>query len=116
MSEPQVLSSISRNFPRADVPALLTRMSMRPYRSITAFMKRSMSAALLMSAETVSTSAPIFLISAAVLSSFSWPRAQIATFAPSCASFNAVARPIPSVAPVITATLPFNPSSTMRSR
>ena len=57
------------------------------------------------------TSPPAFLISATVASTFSWLRLQMATFAPSRTNFNAVALPMPSVLPVMMATLPLSPRS-----
>ena len=64
------------------------------------------------SARTASTSPPVAeVISLAVVCSTSSRRAQIATRTPSSQRRNAVARPIPSLPPVIAATLPCNPRS-----
>src|SRR5437588_693036 len=51
--------------------------------------------------------------SAAICSSGSRRTSTSASLAPSCASRRAVAAPIPSAAPVTTATLPFSPLSAM---
>src|SRR5262247_861215 len=64
------------------------------------------------SATMVTTSPPLSLrIIAAALFNAASPRAQMLTFAPSRAKPNAVARPMPWLAPAISATLPFNPRS-----
>jgi hypothetical protein len=75
-------------------------------------MNSSQSAGLATSARTASTSPPVAdSISSAVFCNNTSRRAQMATRAPSSQKRNAVARPIPSLPPVMAATLPFNPRS-----
>ena len=111
-SAAHLASSVSRKAPRCELPALLTRISMRPNLAATALMNCSMSAALLISAAIPKTSPPAASISATACLTFSASRLQIATLAPCCAKFSAVALPMPSVLPVMIATLPLSPRST----
>ena len=107
MSSDHILSSISRKLPRCEVPALLSRMSMPPNCLTTASKKRSMSAGLRMSGRNCQHfAAELADFCCGVIQLF-LPRAQMATLAPSRASCTAVARPMPSLPPVITAILPF---------
>src|SRR5881296_1392786 len=100
----------------AEVPALLSRMSTPPHCATTASTSRSQSAARLTSATWASTWPPVALrIWSAACSRCSLRRAQMATFAPSAASFSAAARPRPSLPPVMMAILPFRPRSSMES-
>jgi hypothetical protein len=90
----------------AKAEALLTRMSMPPsasaapamYRSIWSFSARSQGAACAF--------CPWAAMSARVFSSASAPRAQIDTEAPASAQASAIARPMPRLAPQMTARLP----------
>ena len=87
-------------------PALLTWISIRPSAACAALTKFSASAGLVRSAGIGKIFRPVSLaISAAVLSSGSFRRAQIATSAPSRASARAIALPMPSLAPVTIAFL-----------
>src|SRR5713101_7981524 len=99
--------------PGGGPPTLATRMSTPPHFSLACPTTRAMSSALLASAETARTSAPVFCrtSSAAALRSAS-PRAHMATRAPSAASPMADALPIPLLAATTSAVLPFNPRST----
>ena len=107
-------SSISSSPAAADLPALLTKMSTPLNRSMVTLMSSSMSEAIETSARTPSTSAPVCsAMSLAASCRCSSLRAQITTLAPSPARRSAVARPRPSLPPVIIAIFPFNPSSNM---
>lgn len=107
-------SSTSAKGAAAEVPALFNRMSTRPQRCSAACASRSQSAATVTSAGTASTSAPVAArISSAARCRCSARRAAIATMAPSAASFCALARPSPSLPPVMMATLSFRPRSSM---
>src|SRR4029077_722014 len=86
--------------PPGEEPALLTRMSMRPKAACAFLMKFSASEGLVRSAGMAKILAPVALaISAAVASSGSLRRAQIATSTPSRAKANVIALPMPSLAP-----------------
>src|SRR6267142_2504784 len=111
-----VSSSTFSKAAAAEVPALLRRMSMPPHWATTALTSLSQSAARLTSATWASTWPLVVLrISSAVWSRCSLRRAQIATRAPSAASFSAAARPSPSLPPVMMATLPLSPRSSMNA-
>jgi hypothetical protein len=108
----QVASSTASKAAAAEVPALLTRMSTPPKRPTAAFTNASMSGIRVTSAGCARISAPVaFSMAPAAARSTSGRRAHMATFAPHPASFSAVARPSPSLAPVMIATLPLSPSS-----
>ena len=112
MSYFHVSSETVSKTPAAEVPALLIRMSTRPWASATFSNSESMSAWLVMSAGTVITSPPVAAsISWAAFARFSGRLAHITTFTPSWDRLMAAALPIPSLAPVITATLPVSPIS-----
>src|ERR1700722_794760 len=107
----------SANRPCAGPPELLTRTSTPPNRSAVAATTLLMSAALVRSAGTASTSAPVSsLISCAAACRSASVRAQIVTRAPSRASASADALPRPLLAAPTSATLPFSPRSTCLSR
>ena len=103
----QVSSVTDSNTPVAEVPALLTRISMRPKASIAPATTRAQSSARLTSACIGATLPPAATICAATASSNSRPRATMTTLAPSAANITAVALPIPWVPPVTMATFPF---------
>ena len=109
-------SSLTSSNPLAmDVPALLTRISTRPYRSTAVLTTRAAVALSVTSAERGSTSPSVAVrISFAAASRTSCRRATIITFAPSPAMRWAAAFPIPSLPPVTMATLPSNPISMAR--
>ena len=110
----QAASSTSSSEAAADLPALLTAMSTPPKRSTAAATNRSMSAAFDTSAGTARTSDPVVeAIVSATSRRCASRRAQIATLQPSAASFSAVARPNPSLAPVMIATRSLSPSSSI---
>ena len=105
-------SVTSSNFLAADLPALLTRISIRPKRLTVRVTNFSSSSRLVTSAGWAKTSPPLrAVISAAARSSISRRRAQIATFTPSRARHSATPLPIPSLPPVMIATLPLSPKS-----
>src|SRR4029453_11551317 len=98
--------------PPGELPAHVTRTSMRPKRSIAPETVRSTSSTTLMSPWRGSTSLPESAQSCApVRCRSSSPRAVIATLHPSCASRRAVALPMPLLAPVTNATAPSSPRS-----
>src|SRR4249920_513075 len=98
--------------PPGELPAQVTRMSMRPKRSIVSATVRSTSSTTLMSPRSSTTSPPVSAeSSSAVRRRSSSPRAVIATVHPSCASRRAVALPMPLLAPVTNATVPWSPRS-----
>src|SRR5512132_690115 len=98
--------------PPGELPAHVTRMSMRPKRSIAPETVRSTSPTTLMSPWSGTTSLPVSAdSSSAVRRRSSSPRAVIATLHPSCASRRAVALPMPLLAPVTNATAPSSPRS-----
>src|SRR5712692_5478481 len=105
-------SFICSKGPGGGPPTLATRMSTPPKASTVCASTRWISAALLASAGTASTSAPVlrFTSAAASLSAAS-PRAHIATRAPSAASPSALALPIPLLAATTSADLPLSPRS-----
>src|SRR5687768_16730715 len=86
------------------MPALLTRMSMRPWRSTVAAIIASMAAASVTSTEATSALPPFSWI--AVTVSHAWsPRAAATTCAPRATRSAAISRPMPRDAPVTIATL-----------
>src|SRR5260221_2164077 len=96
----------SSRTPPGELPAHVTRMSMRPNFFSVALTHRSTSSLLLMSPAMPMTSVPLIAaISLAATCSGSSLRAVRTTFAPSLASPSATARPIPLLAPVTKATL-----------
>ncbi len=103
----------SANLPLAGPPELLTSTSTPPNRSAVAATTLWMPAALVRSAGTASTSAPVSrLISAAAASRSASVRAQTVTRAPSRASASAEALPRPLLDAATSATLPDSPRST----
>src|SRR5436190_3272796 len=87
------------------MPALFTRMSMRPWRSSTPLIIDSIDALSVTSSGTASAFRPDPWISDTVAAALS-PRAVATTCAPREASIAATPRPIPRDAPVTIATLP----------
>src|SRR6516165_6640633 len=88
------------------MPALLTRISTRPNRSIVVAMPAATAASSLTSMATPTAVPPARLISVAVASADGNRRSAIATFAPSVAKRLAISLPMPLAAPVMMATLP----------
>jgi hypothetical protein len=88
------------------MPALLTRISSRPNRSIVEAIPASTAASSLTSMATPAAVPPARLISAAVVSADGNCRSAITTFAPSVAKRLAISLPMPLAAPVMMATLP----------
>src|SRR5713101_4254020 len=86
------------------MPALLTRMSRRPYRSMVVLKRSTMSASTVMSVGTGNADPPWPAISLATASRPGRLRAAITTSAPSIAKARAMARPMPLLAPVTMAT------------
>src|SRR5437899_5931652 len=105
-------SDISSKKPRAGPPALATRTSTPPHCDVTRCTSASTSCFLVTSPGTARTSALVVArtSSAAVLRSLS-VRAHIATLAPSAPKASAHALPMPLLAAVTSATLPFSPRS-----
>src|SRR6266508_3831198 len=89
------------------MPALLTRMSTGPSVVPTSRTAASISAARVTSSRKPPARLPGRRISSAVFSAWSIERAQQATSAPAAPSASAMARPIPRLAPVTSATRPF---------
>src|SRR2546425_1248404 len=89
------------------VPALLTRMSRRPSRSMVAFVIASTDASLVTSTSMAIAVPPCRSISVAAARDFSRFRAATTIWAPAAASPCAIPRPMPPFPPVTTATLPF---------
>src|SRR3989304_1951979 len=110
----QAASSTASNEAAAEVPALLTRMSTPPHSRTTSLTNVSIWSAFVTSTDRASTCPPAARIPAAARSSTSGRRAQIATRASSAASLRAAARPSPSLPPVMMATLPPSPRSSIR--
>jgi hypothetical protein len=100
------VSSAVRLNPSSIVAALFTAKSSRPNRSTVRATRASTCAALETSVATNSAGAPRASISRAAASPRSAPRAAITTDAPRLANANAVARPIPELPPVTSATFP----------
>src|SRR6516162_10930797 len=88
------------------MPALLTRISSRPNRSIVVAMPTSTAASSLTSMATPVAVPPARLSSAAAASADGDCRSAITTFAPSVAKRHAISLPMPLAAPVMMATLP----------
>src|SRR5574341_2152640 len=110
----QASSPAASNGPIASRPALLTRTSILPKRASVSATKRSGSPGFATSAATQRTSAFVAARTASLAARrTSARRAQIATRAPSAPSRCAVASPMPSLPPVIAATLPSRPRSTL---
>ena len=93
--------------PPGEEPALLTRMSMRPS-ALCAWATKVLASASLLRSAGIGTIRRLVsrAISAAVRSSDSLRRAQIATSTPSFASARAMPLPIPALPPVTSAVLP----------
>src|SRR5262245_30923816 len=88
-------------------------MSMPPSCAAARSTKRSHPSSVRRSAGMGATSIPVArAISSAVSVSFDYVRAQMATRTPSSASLSAIALPMPSLAPVTSAALPFSRRST----
>ena len=105
-------SVIAAKRPEYIWPALFTRMSTAPNRSLARRARRSTSAATAMSATTASTSPPVFATSSSrACSSVASVRAQIVTRAPASSSFFAISRPMPRAPPVTMALRPWIPRS-----
>src|SRR3954452_11362916 len=102
ISASQASSSISTTEPRAPYPALLTRISIRPWRAAAAATPAVTSAARETSITTAVARSPI---SRATRSTAAPSRSAMTTSAPSAANSEAVARPMPLAPPVIRATL-----------
>src|SRR5688572_11538534 len=98
--------------PNQASPALLTRTSMRPNVSMTPRTTSSTSPATAASATIPTARTPWLCRASTASSSAALPRAQMTTSAPSAASSSAIARPMPLLAAVTSATLPLNPRST----
>src|SRR5512147_1695677 len=99
------------------VPALVTRISMRPWRfSICAAARATASRS--PTSSSVASALPIFFSSASALSLVRAVRPEMTTCAPALASSLAPARPIPEPPPVIQATFPFSsvPGILLRSK
>src|SRR5437868_15421998 len=94
------------------MPALLTRISSRPYFSITAAGTFSSAARSVTSTLIASARPPCSTIAAAVAAALS-ARAIATIVAPCLANRSAIARPIPRDAPVTSATFPVS-SNTQR--
>ena len=99
--------------PLEAAPALLTSPSMRCHRSTTAVTKRSMSAALVTSADIAMRWSSLAASDCRARLSRSASRPQIATRAPSSSSSLASAAPRPSLPPVTITTLPCKCRSTL---
>ncbi|MNL44871.1 hypothetical protein D3C87_1674730 [compost metagenome] len=97
-------SSIGAHTPL--IPALATTMSSRPKCPSVSATSARIAPSSVTSATLALALPPAFSISAAVASTSSRVRLITTTAAPSRASFNAVALPIPDPAPVTSATLP----------
>src|SRR5262249_16100855 len=98
------------------MPALLTSTSRRPKVS-TVFLNSAMIASsLVRSAGSGSASPPLALMPAATSSSSSARRATSTVFAPSAANSSAMPRPIPLLAPVTIAILPWSCPAILYSR
>ena len=95
-----------------DEPALLTIMSTRPKLSTAVLIIFWEAPSVVMSkARGITEPSVAVLISCTAWSSTSWRRATMTTLAPSLAILNAAAFPIPSLPPVMIATLPSRPMS-----
>src|SRR5512134_4186665 len=89
------------------VPALVTRMSMRPWRfSMSAAARATASRS--PTSSSVASALPIFFSSVSALSLVRAVRPEMITCAPALASSLAPARPMPEPPPVIQATFPFS--------
>src|SRR5690606_33589925 len=94
------------------VPALVTRMSMRPCRfSMSAAVAAT--AALSATSSSVASALPAFFNSASALSLVGALRPEMTAWAPARASSSAPASPMPLPPPVIQATLPFSAAAAM---
>src|SRR3569623_908403 len=90
------------------MPALLTRMSMRPQRSITCATIAATAASSVTAPATASASPPAATLPATTRSAASSPRSLTTTRAPWRARNNACSRPSPPPAPVTIATRPLS--------
>src|SRR2546426_1699887 len=115
MSSSRVLSSASARGPRTMPPgveALFTSTSTRPNALTVASTRWATDSELIVSATIGMMRRPVSCESALAASSRAWRcRAQIATSTPSDASTWAIARPMPLLPPVTTATRPVSPRS-----
>src|SRR5439155_1473690 len=96
------------------MPALLTRISIRPQASTTAPIAARTSSSLLVSARSERASSPESSICAATLLAASSLMSAAMTFAPSLPKSTLIAFPMPDPAPVTSAFLPANLPSAMR--
>ena len=107
----QSASDVCSNLPRRLPPALATRISTPANSASVRRAKTSAAAGSVMSKATAATFVPCTASSASA--SFSWasPRAHTSRLQPSFARLWAMARPIPRLAPVMTAVFPCSPRS-----
>src|SRR5713101_3727654 len=99
--------SLSYSFPMGPcIPALFTRMSMRPHSVRAQSITRATSSGRRTSATRAIPRRPHWRTAAAVASTSARVRENVSTSAPSCASPSAIVRPIPRPPPVTTAVLP----------
>ena len=103
----------SRIPPYIPIPAFAIRLSSRPNRAIAVATSRRQSSG---DRTSISTAATRSGNSASIASSRSRRRAPITTRAPAPSSSRAVARPMPELAPVTTATVPVRSSMSVSSR
>jgi len=98
-------SLVSSTVPRADIPALLTRISSLPKRVVTSLAACVQSASLVTSSRTKKHSPPAAVTSAAVLRPSSSRMSPMTSLAPSRAKILVMAAPMPLAPPLIKATL-----------
>src|SRR6188508_2737231 len=98
-------SSVSRNGCSSSQPALFTRTSIAPSRSVVSATAAATESVLVTSSVTAIALPPFFSIARAVSRASSPRRSPMATARPSAASFSAIPRPIPRAAPLTKATL-----------
>src|SRR6266849_6917113 len=99
--------SLSCSFPMGPcIPALFTRMLMRPHSASAQSITRATSSGRRTSATRAIPRRPLWRTAAAVASTSARVRENVSTSAPSCASPSAIVRPIPRPPPVTTAVLP----------
>src|SRR5215471_15343524 len=104
----QVASDNSRKAPARVAPALLTRTSQRPKRSLTRLNNCSHAASVRKSPATVSGCGPAAAITLAAAARFCSEEEASTVCAPSRANASAMPRPIPRLAPEMTTILPLN--------
>src|SRR5712692_2814540 len=99
--------SLSCSFPMGPcIPALFTRMSIRPQLATAQSITRATSSGRRTSATRAIPRRPHWRTAVAVASTSARVRENVSTSAPSCASPSAIVRPIPRPPPVTTAVLP----------